>query len=470
MNRPLKLPFLIVPVLLVAWASFACGQLLRNTAETTPAGRVRLSAMPETHLSGLGSARVGTEQEEDAAQSLLEVLRYVKSEFVDRVDDDKKLGYGAVRTMVVSLDDPKTRFFDPAQKKQLLERLNGEYHGICATLAVIKQTRNGIDQRRVAVVAPAPGGPADKAGIRPGDVITELDGRWIIAYDTRQDLDHLRTTTQDERELKKAYDDAAARMNAGLSLPKALEAMNTQEGKTVVATVERAGHAAPLKVTIHTAATKVEPAEYIEISPKIGYLRVTQFNDRSAQLMDHFLADAKGRSLVVDLRDNPGGPVAGAGSGTLGGALAVLGKLAPAGPVATILRPGNKTESLEVKSGHRRDGGATGGGPATSGKLVVLVNSGTCNVAEMAAAALRDRAGAKLVGEHTFGDATWQKLFDLRDGAAMTVFAGKIQTSKGADFGGKGIQPDYGVPSGGPKSNDAAVARAIELLSLKAEG
>jgi carboxyl-terminal processing protease len=453
LNRPLKLSVILAPVAVMAWLSFVCGRVMRDTADAAPARRVRLSAMPETHLGALGTARTEPEQETDAAQSFLEVLRYVKTEFVDRIDDDRKLGFGAVRTMLVSLDDPKTRFFDPSQRKLLYQRLNGEYHGIGATLAVVKQSRNGIDQRRVAVVAPVPGGPADRAGIRPGDVITELDGRWIIAYDTRQDLDHLRTGVTDEKELKRALENATARMLSGLALPKALEGLTTGEGRKIALTVERSGHPAQLKVEMTTAETRLEPVEYRSLSPKVGYLRVTQFNDRAAQKIDEFLPRAKGRSLIVDLRDNPGGPVSTSDGGTLGGAMAVLERLVSTGAVASVQRPGGKSERLQVTS---KDNAPP--------RIVAIVNSGTCNLAELTAAALRDRAGAKLVGEQTFGDATWQKVFDLRDGAAMTVTAGKILTSKGADFSGKGLQPDEHVSAAGPKPDDAAARKALELL------
>lgn len=457
LSRPLKLPLLLTPLLVIAWLSFACGQLLRKTADTLPASRVRVSAMPEAHVTGAMTHTSPVEQEEDSAQTFLEVLRYVKSEYVDRVDDDRKLGYGAVRTMLVSMDDPKTRFYDPAQRKQLLERLNGEFHGIGATLAVVKLVRHGIDQRRVAVVAPVPGSPAERAGLRPGDLVTEIDGKWIIAYDTRQDLNQLRATIQDEKELKKASDAVVSRMYSGVSLPKALESLSTGDGRSLTLTVERQGHAAPLKIPLTTALTQLDPIELKDLDRKVSYLRVTQFNDRAASEITGAISKAKGRPLIVDLRNNPGGPVAASDSGALGAAINFLGTLLPSGPVATILRPNNKQEVLSVKAG------ATPPAKLPS-NLVVLVNGGTSNLAEMVAAALHDRLGARLIGEHTFGDGTWQKYFDLREGAAMTITAGKIQTIHGGDFAGKGLQPDETVPAGAAGSEDPVIARAVELL------
>jgi carboxyl-terminal processing protease len=413
--------------------------------------------MPEVRVGTVEPVRVSKDLPEDTSQSFLEVLRYIRSEFVDRVENDSKLGYGAVRTMLVSLDDPKTRFYDPAQKKLLLERINGDFHGIGATLAVIKQTRNGIDQRRVAIVAPVPGGPADRAGLLPGDVISEIDGRWIIAYDTRQDLNNLRATIKDEKELRKAYESAAARMVAGMSLPKSLEALTANSGRMMALTVERKGHEGAMRFTLQTAQIQLEPVEYRDLSSSVGYLRITQFNDLASDKLTAALDAAKGHSLIVDLRNNAGGYVSSLDTGSMGAALKVLGRMIPSGPAASILRQGGRQEGVHVP-----------GGTPTAPRMAVLVNGGTANLGELVAAALRDRGGAKLIGEKTFGDASWVKLFDLRDGAAMTVTSGKILTVHGDDFSAKGLQPDVVVAAGTPSHSDAALKRAIEVLEAGA--
>jgi carboxyl-terminal processing protease len=450
--RPIKTTLFIAPVLLGVWASFACGQLLRRTTAPAVETRVRLSSLPESG-AGTGDILGVAQQDGDPARTFNEVLAYVKGEYVDRIEDDKKLGFGAVKTMLLSLDDPKTRFLDPTQRKQLLDQLNGEFPGIGAVIAVVKQKKGPIDERRLAVVAPVPGGPADKAGLRPGDIVTEIDGHWIIAYDPRLDLDQLHVASSDDPEYRKAFKVAAKKLTDGVTLPKALEQLTAKDGKTYTLTIERAGETAPVKASITTATTKLDPVEYKVLHSGVGYLRVTQFNDHATEAFNAALANAKEKSLIVDLRNNAGGPVTGRDNGAYGSALALLSKLSPSGQIGTLIRAGNKQEPINLT-----------GGTAKSYKISVLVNGGTSNLAELVASGLKDKAGAKIVGSSTFGDSVYQKLVELQKGSGMTITAGKILTAHGVDFTSKGLQPDVAVTGGGPQSSDAVVERALSAL------
>jgi carboxyl-terminal processing protease len=453
-RRPFRYSLYALPLGLVVYGSFAGGQMLRKASVGPIEVDMRVSSLPESNIGGSGSAKAAEQDETgNPAETFQEVLRYVKLKYVDRIDDDKKLGFGAVRTMLISLDDPKTRFLEPDQRKALLEQINGSYTGIGANLTVVKQKKGKIDQRRLAVVAPAPGGPADKAGLRPGDILTEIDGHWIIAYDPRADLAdlHLKTPT-DDKEYRKAYREAAKKLTDGVTLPKALERLTGKDGKELTLTVERTGAPQPLKVKVTTATTSVEPVEFKELNANTAYLRVTQFNDRATEAFSAALSNAKQKNLILDLRDNAGGPAQGRTAGALGSALSLVTQLTPGGQVATIERKGKVTEPLTVKG--------------TGGKLktVVLVNGGTANLAEMVASALKEKGRATLVGSKTFGDAAFQKLVDLQDGAAMTLTAGKFLSGAGADLS-KGLLPDVQVVAGGPQSGDAVVNKALAALA-----
>jgi len=450
--RSIKSTLFIAPVLLAVWASFACGQLLRRTTAPAVETRVRLSSLPDSG-AGMGDIAGVTQQSDDTAHTFNEVLDYVRKEYVDRVEDEKKLGFGAVKTMLLSLDDPKTRFLDPDQRKQLLSQLNGEFPGIGAVIAVVKQKKGPIDERRLAVVAPVPGGPADKAGLKPGDVVTEIDGHWIIAYDPRLDLDQLHVANSDDPEYRKAFKVAVKKLTDGVTLPKALEQLTAKDGKALALTIERPGEAAPIKATLTTATTKLEPVEYKALNGGVGYLRVTQFNDHATEAFTAALANAKEKSLIVDLRNNAGGPVTGKDNGAYGSALALLSKLSSGGQIGTLVRPGNKQEPISLP-----------GGSAKSYKISVLVNGGTANLAELVASSLKEKAGAKIVGSNTFGDSVYQKLVELQKGSGMTITAGKILTAHGVDFTSKGLQPDVAVTGGGPQSSDAVVERALSVL------
>jgi carboxyl-terminal processing protease len=457
LTRNIKPFLLLLSLALVVCGSFAAGRRLRQVVAHTNFPNARVTALPESGIGARADEGLTAAQLNDSspAETFLEVLKYIKSDYVERITDEKKLGFGAVRTMLASLDDPKTRFVEPEQRKQLEEQINGHFRGIGAVVTVVKQKRGEIEQRRLAVVAPAPGSPADKGGIRAGDIITEIDGRWVIAYDPRKDLDRMRVRELTDEQYRKAFKEATQRLMDGLTLPKALELLNTNREKPLALTIERPGVSTPIKVRISTASVMVDPVEFKALNSRVGYLRVTQFNDRATQLFTEALASAEQPAFIVDLRDNAGGPVDSSMHGVYGSARALLGHFTSAGPVGMILRRGNRRDPIVAASSR-----------SAGRKLVVLINRGTANVAEFVAAALKEKANAILIGTPTFGDSILQKLIPLQSGAAMTVTAGKFLTASGMDFTGKGLTPDVAVATNGVRSsNDPAIQRALSVLS-----
>jgi len=460
--------------LALVYVSFAGGQRLRDVVVGPIPNNTRVSALPEAFRGNVEVAQTPDQEDENSpAETFREVLRYVKSEYVERIEDDTKLGFGAVRAMLVSLDDPKTRFLEPAQRKQLENQINGQFTGIGAVVSIIKRKRGDIEERRLGVVAPAPGGPADKAGLRAGDIITEIDGHWVIAYDPRRDLARLqqavpgsgqaapaqggttgRTPEIDEKEYQKALKDAAKLLTDGITLPKALEQITMAAGKKLTLTLERPGAQGPIKVTVDAGPSLLEPVLFKALNDRVAYLRVTQFNDRATEAFTSALTSAKQKALILDLRDNAGGPVTDSRGGAYHSALTLLGRLTKGGQVALVVRKGARRDPIKVTP--------SGNG---SYKIAVLVNRGTANLAEMVAAALKEKAGAVLIGGQTFGDATMQKLVGLRNGAALTLSTGKFLTAGGLDFS-KGLKPDVPMSTSGPRaSDDPVVERAVNALT-----
>lgn len=455
MPRTAKRLLVLTVFALVVGASFAGGRHLRRIAAPGSALGGRITSLADAGISLPDASGATPNENRNPADTFLEVQRFVKSEYVEHISDDRKLAQGTVRAMLMSLDDPKTRYYDPGQKAVLDQQLSGSYGGIGAVLGVIKQKKNGIDQRRLAVIAPVPGGPAEKADLHAGDVVTEVDGKWVIAYDPRLDLDRLHVSSMNETQYRQAFRDATKKLVDGVALPRALEVLGTGAGQPLTLTVERPGTTGTKKVVVTRAATTVTPVEFRSLTSRVGYLRVSQFNNAATAEVEKALTGAKVSSLIVDLRNNPGGPETEARSGVTGTATALLAHLGVDGVVGAEVRKGNRRVPLQVKaaSSERRS-------------VVVLVNRGTANFAEMVAAALREKAGAKLVGSATFGDGTLQLLVPLSGGSAMTVTAGHLLTANGTEIGRKALTPDIAVATGGPRTEgDTAVERALRALN-----
>ncbi len=453
MIRPLKTTLLLCPLALLIAFSFIGGRKLRQVAAAPILENARVTSLPEAKIGGILGLGARQGDTGNPAKTFQEIYNYIRDEYVDKVESDAKLSHGALRAMLASLDDPRTRYLEPAQLKALEEQLNGKYAGIGATVSVVKAKKGSIEYRRLAVVAPAPGGPAALAGVQPGDVITHVNDRWIIAYDPRLELDQIQTKEMTDAEYRKSLKDLTKKITDGVSLPKALEMLVAADGKKVELTVERVGATAPLKLAMTTSTVTVAPVEVKLISDSVAHIRIPHFGPSTASALTDALKEAGSRSLIIDLRDNPGTPVP-ADKTLPEAARILLAATTKGGKVGNLALKGNKSDAIIV------------GGTATSApKIAVLVNGGTSNVAELVASALKERAGATLVGGKTFGDAILQRLVNLRSGGAMTVSAGKYLTSNGSDFNGKGLQPDITVTGTAGAANDPAVQRAVSVLA-----
>lgn len=454
MVRNLRIAAIGSWIALLLVVAFAGGRQMRRGESARLSEQERVALMPESALRRvfeLSASEIGTEPDD----TFREVLQRVRSDYVEPITDESKLAAGAVRTMLASLDDPKTRYLDPKQHTVLQRQIAGRFVGIGATLQVVKQKRGKIEQRRLVVVAPAPGGPAERAGIRAGDAITEIDGRWVIAYDPRLEIDLDSYRNLKEREKKQIRQEKLAKLTDGISITKALDQVSGDGSRTLKLTLERPGAPAPIKVEVQTAETEVDPVDLQPVNQSTVYLRVTQFNARAVQELKAIAPRLKSQAVILDLRDNSGGPATAEPVNSLKAALSLLATLGVSGHVGSIRRPNDQAMKLQVAP--------TGASPA---RVAVLMNAGTSNLAELVAGDLREIRKARLVGTKTSGDGTFQKLHNLRGGAGMTINAGRLLTAGGLDFHGKGLVPDVAVPTGGPRyDRDPAVIRAVSLLA-----
>ncbi|MEL6776151.1 MAG: carboxyl-terminal processing protease CtpA [Cyanobacteria bacterium J06597_16] len=368
-------------------------------------------------------------------QMVMEVWRIVNRSYVDETFNHKnwwfmrqkvlreqlpdwESTYAAIQNMLAELDDPYTRFLPPKQYQSLQTNTNGELLGVGLQIAKDDEAGN------LRVIAPIEGSPAEEAGLLPQDEILEING----------------TPTNSI-----SLDEAAARMRGAI-------------GSQVALKVGRANEPA-FEVSVRRDRIEINPVS-AELRaeaglPKVGYLRLGQFNGNAATEFKTSLKKLEKQgadAYVLDLRNNPGG--------LLNAGIEIARMWIDDGTVVyTVNRQG-------ALGNYDANGKAL-----TSDPLVVLVNKGTASASEILAGALQDNGRAQLVGETTFGKGLIQSLFDLPNGAGLAVTIAKYETPDHHDINKLGITPDKEVATSIEKrkqfgsSEDAQYQAAVALLA-----
>lgn len=417
---------------------------------------LNLSSQRTAYASTNPSSDIGVRSDVDLGplQTFYSSLKLLREEYVEPIDKSQEhdLTYGSLKNMLDSLHDPLTRFLEPHQAQLAEDAQVGKFHGIGAVLTVEQRKHDGISDEQLVVTTTLPDSPARKAGLMTGDVITELDGKSILPYDPFQKVEKLikdyRNSTIDREQLPKLLEAESNRIKEGIGFQKAMDMLSDMGDKEFTLTVARTQAKTTLKVKVTPALTVVTPVTFNTQGQNVGYVHINLFtksaDEKFAEAIDSFKKSGV-RSVVVDLRDCPGGLIE--------SAEAVAGEFAPNKPISVVMQPKNKKQVLKASSA--KDGGWTG-------PVAVLVNGGTSGVSEVLAAALRENASAKLVGSHTAGGNMQQTLVVLRDGSAFTMTTGKYLTPNGTDYHGTGLKVDIAVPS--KSDDDIQLTKAVDLL------
>lgn len=309
----------------------------------------------------------------------------IKSNYVDQTSAKSlSLTYGAIGGMVDSLGDTgHSTFLTPTEVQQEKDAVQGQLQGI----GVEVQAKNG----NVVVVAPIDGSPAQKAGLLPGDIITQVNGQLIIDVN-----------------------DAISRIRgpAGTSVTLTIQ---ESSGTTRIVTIVRA------TINLINVTWSKLPGT------SIADLRIASFASNVTGELDTALSAIKSQGatgIILDLRDNPGG--------LLDQAVAVASRFLKSGNVLLEKDSKGKITSIPVNPGVT----------VTSLPMVVLVNQGTASAAEIVAGALQDAGRAKLIGETTFGTGTVLVTFPLSDGSAVVSAIQEWLTPSGKTIWHKGLTPD----------------------------
>lgn len=323
--------------------------------------------------------------------------------------DPAKQSEGAIRGLVASLGDPYTTYLDQREANELSSDLKGELSGIGIEV--------GIKNNRLTVVAPIDDTPADKAGLRTGDIIALIDG-------------------QDSSEL---------------TLDEAVRKIRGEKGTKVKLTIVRASEK-PREIEIVRENIQVASIKTEIKDGNIGYIRIRRFGDDTDSLIRTTAADlaAKGvKKVVLDLRDNPGG--------YLDSAVTVSSEFLQSG---TVVEERSRHEANKVLT-------ANPGGSLTKATLVVLINQGSASASEITAGALHDNKRAILVGEKSYGKGSVQQVIKLDGGGQLKVTVAHWYTPNGVNISKEGIAPDVEVKLTTDDYNagrDPQLDKALEIL------
>ena len=338
----------------------------------------------------VGAASAGNSAETYKELNLFgEVFERVRAEYVDDVSDDK-LVESAINGMLTSLD-PHSNYLNTKNFNDMKVQTRGEFGG----LGIEVSMENGL----VKVVSPIDDTPAARAGLKPGDLITHLDGDPV----------------------------------QGMSLPEAVEKMRGLINTEIKLTIRREGKEL-FDVKLTRATIKIQSVRSHLEGDNIGYIRITSFNEQTDVGLNNVMKNLKQQAgnkllgVILDLRNNPGG--------LLDQAVAVSDAFIDKGEIVSTR--GRRAE--DAQRYNARPGDIAAGLP-----IAVLINGGSASASEIVAGALQDHHRAILLGTKTFGKGSVQTIIPLPGHGAMRLTTARYYTPSGRSIQAKGIDPDIVV-------------------------
>jgi carboxyl-terminal processing protease len=367
----------------VAFSTLFIGQLLTTHAlastevlEDTPTSQAQEGKLPLQEL-----------------RNFTEIFDRIRNSYVEPVDDETLLQY-AIDGMLSNLD-PHSDYLLPEDFSELQEHTSGKFGGLGIEV--------GIEEGLIKVVSPIDDTPAEKAGIKSGDFIVSLDGKPV-------------------REM---------------SLTDAIDQMRGEPGTDIELSIRRKGEKELLEFVLTRAEIKVASVRGENLGDGIGYLRITQFQDKSGTELIAAIAKLQRKAtknkerlngLVLDLRNNPGG--------VLGAAVEVSDAFLNSGLIVY-------TEGRISESDFRYS--ATEETIAEDIPLIVLINGGSASASEIVAGALQDHKRAVIVGTQSFGKGSVQSVLPIAGNKAIKLTTARYFTPNGRSIQAQGIQPDVFV-------------------------
>lgn len=357
--------------------------------------------------------------QDNVVQKAGEIADLIDQYYYEGIDRDAMVE-GMYGGMVSGLGDPYSTYFTAEEYASFNESTTGVYYGIGVVL-----TQNA-ETKAVTVLHVYPGTPAEEAGVKDGDMIAKIDKTEVN----------------------------------GQELTELVNLIKGEEGTEVCLQLAREGETDYVETYVERRQISVPTVQYQMLEGEVGFVQITEFSESTSEQFDDALEDLQGqgmKSLIVDLRDNPGG--------VLQAVCTMLDKILPEGLVVYT----------EDKFGNRSD--YKSDAACMDIPMAVLINGNSASASEIFAGAVKDYEYGTLIGTKTFGKGIVQTIIPLTDGSAVKVTMAKYFTPKGNYIHGVGIEPDieleYEYQSKDDKSynplHDNQVQKALEVLREKVQ-
>lgn len=326
--------------------------------------------------------------------------------YVDpQIVNSSNMSAEAIKGMIAAIDDPYSSYLSPEEFQASRSGFHGTFQGIGATV--------GIKNDVITIIAPIPGSPADKAGIKPGDAILAINGK----------------------------------STDGMAVEEAVSLIRGPKGTSVKILLQHAGENFSTELEITRDEIRLSSVSF-EMKEDIAYIKITHFTEQTDKELIPVMstiAQNSAAGIIIDLRSNPGG--------ILTTVVDVASHFFKDGVVVSTLDNRGRKDELSV----------TKGSITTDLPMVVLTDNYSASGSEVLAGALQDYQRATIAGTRTYGKGSVDRLFELRDGSGIYLTTGRWLTPNGRMIEGQGIDPDIAIDVTG----DAPIQWAIDFLHGK---